>query len=98
MGSRLPLLLVNTALCDTDFPDFETLLSTAGKKPFIISGCWAEALYAACAAKGYRMTGISAEDGQNATCAALYNLIAGAAFLLVGRALSDFADKTHSTD
>lgn len=25
-------------------------------------------------------------------------LIAGAAFLLVGHALSDFADKTHSTD
>ena len=80
VGSRLPLLLVNTALCDTGFPDFETLLSTAGKKPFVISGCWAEALYAACAAKGDTMTGIPAEDGENETYAALYNLIAGAAF------------------
>ena len=80
VGSRLPLLLVNTALCDAAFPDFETMLSAVGKKPSLGSDCWAEALYAACAAKGYAMAGIPAEDGQNETYAALYNLIAGAAF------------------
>ena len=80
VGSRLPLLLVNTAHGDGEFPDFEALLDAAGDTPFVISDCWAEVLYTECRASGYTMTGLAAEDGRNETYARLYNLVAGAAF------------------
>ena len=80
VGSRLPLLLADTAHAEGDFPDFETLLDTAEGAPFLASDCWAELLYSECLAAGGGMTGLAAKDAEDPVYAALYNRVAGAAF------------------
>ena len=80
IGSRLPVMLVNTGLTDGNFESFEELLSAAGETPFFGCDCWAELLYAEAAAKGIRLTGGAARDLGDAQVLTLYNALALAAF------------------
>lgn len=80
IGSRLPVLLVNTSLTDGDFGSFEALLTAAGDDPFLGCDCWAELLYTEAAAKGIRLTGEVERDFANAQAAALYNKLAMSVF------------------
>ena len=80
LGSRLPLLLGNTALTDMDFDSLEALLDTAGNRPFLGCGCWADLLYTATASAGRPMCGLPERDRENPVYAALYNRLALAAF------------------
>ena len=80
-GSRLPLLLVNTAEADAAFEDLEALLDAADTDtPYLAGDCWAELLYTACASLGETVRGDMAQDAKNETWAALYNRLALAAF------------------
>ena len=80
MGSRLPVLLVNTALTDGSFDSLEALFSEAGESPFVGCDCWADFLYMLCAAEGIKLTGDSEQDLADAHVAAVYNLLAQAVF------------------
>ncbi len=80
-GSRLPLLLMNTADVDAEFETLEALLDAAGTDaPFLAGDCWAELLYTACASLGETPSGELSKDAENETWAALYNRLALAAF------------------
>ena len=80
IGSRLPVMLVNTSLTDGSFDSFEALLTAAGDAPFLGCDCWAELLYAEAAAKGIRLTGEAGQDFADAQVAALYNKLAMSVF------------------
>ena len=81
VGSRLVLLLVNTAKADATFENLEALLDAADTDtPTLAGDCWAELLYSACASLGEQVRGDMAEDAKNETWAALYNRLAMAAF------------------
>lgn len=80
IGSRLPVMLVNTGLTDGNFESFEALLSAAGETPFFGCDCWAELLYAEAAAMGIRLTGETERDLEDAQVAKLYNALALAVF------------------
>ena len=80
IGSRLPVMLVNTTLTDGNFSSFEALLAAAGDDPFLGCDCWAELLYAEAAAKGIRLTGETGQDFADAQAAALYNKLAMSVF------------------
>ncbi|MBR6840419.1 MAG: hypothetical protein IKM82_07495 [Oscillospiraceae bacterium] len=80
IGSRIPVMLLNTSLTDGNFDSFEALLTAAGDAPFLGCDCWAELLYAEAAAKGIRLTGETGQDFADAQVAALYNELAMSAF------------------
>lgn len=80
IGSRLPVLLVNTALTDGSYENFEGLLAAAGEAPFLGCDCAASLLYTEAAAKGIRLTGDAAFDMKDGQVSALYNALAKAAF------------------
>lgn len=81
IGSRLPLLLVNTAEAGETFDTLEALLDAARTDtPFLVGDCWAELLYTACASLGEGVTGALSQDAESETWAALYNRLALAAF------------------
>lgn len=80
IGSRLPMMLVNTSLTDADFDSFEALLFAAGDDPFLGCDCWAELLYTEAAAKGIRLTGETEQSFGDTQIAALYNKLAMSVF------------------
>lgn len=80
IGSRLPVLLVNTALTDGSYENFEALLAAAGEAPFLGCDCAASLLYTESAAAGIRLTGDAASDMKDGQVSALYNELALAAF------------------
>ncbi|MBR1565539.1 MAG: hypothetical protein IJ649_02135 [Oscillospiraceae bacterium] len=80
IGSRLPVMLVNTSLTDGNFDSFEALLTAAGDDPFLGCDCWAELPYAEAAAKGIRLTGEAGQDFADAQAAALFNKLAMSVF------------------
>lgn len=81
VGSRLVLLLVDSAKADAAYDDLEALLDAASTDtPTLAGDCWAELLYTACASLGETVRGDMAEDAKNETWAALYNRLALAAF------------------
>lgn len=80
IGSRLPVMLVNTSLTDGNFDSFESLLTAAGDAPFLGCDRWAELLYTEAAAKGIRLTGEAGQDFADEQVAALYNKLAMSVF------------------
>lgn len=80
IGSRLPVMLVNTTLTDGNIDSFEALLTAAGDDPFLGCDCWAELLYAEAAAKGIQLTGEPEQDFTDAQLAQLYNKLAMSVF------------------
>ena len=81
IGSRVPLLAVNTTLTDADFESIEALLEAADTDtPFLAGGCWADLLYAALSSEGETMLGDPEQDAKNAAWAELYNRLALASF------------------
>ena len=80
LGSRLPVMLVNTSLTDGSFDSFEALLAAAGDDPFLGCDCWAELLYTEAAARGIRLTGETERDFVDPQVTALYNKLAMSVF------------------
>lgn len=80
IGSRLPVLLVNTTLTDGSFESFEALLAAAGETPFLGCDCAASLLYTEAAAKGISLTGDAAFDMKDGQVSSMYNELALAAF------------------
>lgn len=81
IGSRLPLLVVNTGLGGADYESLEALLDAAETdKPFLAGDCWADLMHAALASQGKTMYGDGAWDKKNAAFTQLYNRLAMAAF------------------
>lgn len=93
IGGRLPLLLVNTALCGERFDHLEALLSAAGNRPFLASDDWSELLYTAVTVQGGQMSGDPGADGRSRIYRELYNSLAEAAFrgaLLPAESAADY--------
>ncbi len=80
IGSRLPVLLVNTTLTDGSFESIEELIAAAGETPFLGCDCTASLLYTEAAAKGIRLTGDAPSDMKDGQVSALYNELAMAVF------------------
>lgn len=80
VGSRLPVLLANTALTEDRFDNLEAMLDAAGEDRFLVCDRRSELLYTLAAAKGIQLTGIGETDMQDQQIAALYNQLALAVF------------------
>ena len=80
IGSRLPLLLQNTALTGEAYDSLESLLESAGNAPFLTADDWSMLLYTAMRAKGERPQGIPEKDRESKNWKKLYNLLCEASF------------------
>ena len=80
IGSRLLLLLQNTALTEEKFDNLESLLNAAADTPFLAADDWSMLLYAAMRAEGKEMQGLPEKDRENKSYRTLYNLLGEASF------------------
>ena len=76
IGSRLPVLLVNTSLTTDTFANLESMLDASANSPLFVCDRWSELLYTQAASEGIQLSGIPQQDLENAKIAALYNQIA----------------------
>lgn len=80
IGSRLLLLLQNTALTEEKFDNLESLLNAAADTPFLTTDDWSMLLYTAMRAEGKEMQGLPEKDRENKSYRTLYNLLGEASF------------------
>lgn len=80
IGSRLLLLLQNTALTEEKFDNLESLLNAAADTPFLTADDWSMLLYTAMRAEGKEMQGLPEKDRENKSYRTLYNLLGEASF------------------
>ncbi len=88
IGSRLLLLLQNTALTEEKFDNLESLLNAAADAPFLTADDWSMLLYTAMRAEGKEMRGLPEKDRENKSYRTLYNLL-GEAFFRGGLAITE---------
>lgn len=80
IGSRLPLLLINTSLTTDSFESLESMLNKASDSPFLVCDRRSDFLYAQAAAAGIQLSGILEQDMKDTRIASLYNQMALAVF------------------
>lgn len=80
IGSRLLLLLQNTALTEEKFDNLESLLNAAADTPFLTADDWSMLLYTAMRAEGKEMQGLPEKDRENKSYRTLYNLLGEVSF------------------
>ena len=76
VGSRVPVLLVDTALTAGSFENLESMLDASAGSPLLVCDRWGELLYTLAASEGVRLGGIPEQDLKDTRVAALYNQIA----------------------
>ena len=79
LGSRLPLLLVDTGRTDGQFKNLEALYAAGEGTPFLVSDDWAELLFTTLFTQGYTMRG-DEKDRESYIWEDGYNALAGAFF------------------